>query len=372
MTVVRRRRLKGTAFAIVAVVAASLAAASAHAATVKEMFENHGLLGTFAADCSNPASEKTPYIVNRAIDADHIQIDRMVGRPAPQLTAIIDEATESRPNEIVMSSLSGNRRYSLTVRVEPERMRTMEMTREDGEKEVVGGRDNGSHADTPWFGKCSMKITIKSAPDGGGRCIDVPTSDFKPGRHLQMWDCNDSPAQTFAFDALNGRLSVADLCVEAGDGRGQQGEPIQLAKCSGAANQVWRTEPLGNFYKFVGINGLCIDIAHRSKENSASLWVWPCQGSPNQSFVLTQALDLTFEEKAYRDGNYLRDFNLAAADAKTCQRSCIDDRQCVAWDYRKPEGRTDHQPHCWLLTKITKLNQGDPLTISGTVRAEAK
>jgi hypothetical protein len=370
MTVVRRGRVK-IALAIAAACGAIFAASSTQAATVKDIFENHGLLGTLAADCSNPASEKTPYIVNRVIDADHIQIDRMVGRPAPQLTAIIDEATESKPNEIVLSSFSGNRRYSLTVRVERERMRTVEMTREDGEKEVAGGRNTGDHAETLWFSKCSIKITIKSSPDGGGRCIDVPASDFRPGRHLQMWDCNDTAAQTFAFDALNGRLTVADLCVEAGGGYGQQGDPIQLAKCSGAPNQSWKTEPVGNFYKFVGMNGLCIDIAHRSRDNNAQLWTWQCHGGPNQSWILIKALDLTFEEKINREGNHLREFNLMQADAKVCQRSCIDDHQCVAWVYRKPEGRTDHQPHCWLLTKVTE-RRGDPMTISGTVRAEAK
>jgi hypothetical protein len=372
MTVIHRWQVRSTALAIAAACGAISAASSAQAATVKDMFENHGLLGTLAADCSNPASEKTPYIVNRVIDADHVQIDRMVGRPAPQLTAIIDEAIESKPNEVVMSSLSGNRRYSLTVRVDRKRMRIMEMTREDGEKEVTTGRYvAGGQGETPWFGKCLMRITIQNTP-GGGKCIDVPTSDFSAGRHLQMWDCNDTPAQAFTFDALDGRLSIADLCVEADGGRGQPRDPIQLARCNGGPNQVWRTEPAGNFYKFVGINNLCFDIPNYSKDNNAPLQLWRCHGESNQTFTLTMALDFTIEEKTWKEGGFLRDFDLDHADPKLCQRSCINDHQCAAWNYRKPEGRTNHMPHCWLVSKIKERKQGDPMTISGSVRAEAK
>ena len=52
-----------------------------------------------------------------------------------------------------------------------------------------------------------------------------------------------------------------------------------------------------------------------------------------------------------RDGHHIGNFNLAAADARLCQMSCIENHQCTAWVYRKPEGRTDHNPHCWLLDK---------------------
>jgi hypothetical protein len=368
MTAVRH---SGAIATLALAAAASFVASPAPAATVKEIFEAHGLIGSLAADCGKPASEGAPYVVYRAIDADHVQIDRMVGRPTPQLTAIVDEAEESGPDQIVMSALSDNHRYKLTLRIERGRARTMEMTREDGEVEVAGGHSSASHAETPWFGRCSMKVTIKSAPDGGGKCLDVPGGDFAAGKHLQMWDCNDTASQTFAFDALNGRLAIADLCVEAGGG-GQQKDPIQLGKCTGADNQIWRTEPLGDFYQFVGVNGLCLDIAHRSKDNGAALWVWKCGGSPNQSWALTLALDLTFEEKSYRQGDTLREFDLTQPDAKICQRGCIDERQCAAWSYRKPEGRSDHKPHCWLLTKVAKVNRGDATTISGGVRAEAK
>jgi hypothetical protein len=336
------------------------------------VFEAHHLLGTLAADCSSGPSEKAPYVVDRVIDADHVQIDRMIGRPAPQFTAIVDEARDSKPNEIMMSYLAGKHRYNMAVRLDGGRMRTMEVTREDDEKLVVSGRYvTGDHSDTPWFGKCSIRITIQNTA-GGNKCIDVPNADFKPGKHVQMWDCNDTIAQAFTFDALDGRVGIADLCIESAGNAGRPGDPIQLARCNDAANQVWRTEAVKDLYKFVGINDLCFDIPNSSKDDGAGLQLWRCTGESNQRFALNAALDFTIEEKTWKEGGFLRDFDLAQADPKLCQRSCIADRQCAAWDYRKPEGRVNHKPHCWLLNQIKERKPGDPMTTSGSVRAEAK
>ena len=103
-----------------------------------------------------------------------------------------------------------------------------------------------------------------------GFCLGKAPPDVGMQRH---W------AQTFAFDALNGRLQIAGSRVEAGGGRGQHGDPIQLAKCTGASNQIWRAEPVGEFYKFAGMNSLCFDIAHYSKDNGAGLQLWKCHSA---------------------------------------------------------------------------------------------
>jgi hypothetical protein len=54
-----------------------LAGTSAQPASVREVFENYGLLGNFAGDCSQPASSNNGYIIYRAIDAGHVQRDTM-------------------------------------------------------------------------------------------------------------------------------------------------------------------------------------------------------------------------------------------------------------------------------------------------------
>jgi len=233
---------------------------------------------------------------------------------------------------------------------------------------AAGGLGKG---ETPWFSKCLMRITIQNTP-GGGMCIDVPASNFQPGRHLQMWDCNDTVSQVFTFDALDGQLSIANLCVEAGGGKGQQGDPIQLARCTEAPNQVWRPKPPAIF-----IN------SSASTTFASTFPITPRSMAPvsSSSDAMANRTSVSHSPRHWisalrkrpgGEGGFLRDFDLTQADPKACQRSCIDDRQCAAWDYRKPEGRTNHMPHCWLVSKIKERKQGDPMTISGSVRAEAK
>jgi uncharacterized caspase-like protein len=74
----------------------------------------------------------------------------------------------------------------------------------------------------------------------------------------------------------------------------------------------------------------------------------------------------TYEPNVNREGVTLSDFNLSGNDARLCQNFCIKNSQCTAWVYRAPEGRTDHNPHCWLRNNVAKM-RGDNLTISGDV-----
>ena len=128
---------------------------------------------------------------------------------------------------------------------------------------------------------------------------------------------------------------------------------------------------MGNVYKFIGMNGLCFDIPNYSKEHGASLQLWRCHGEFEPEIRSAARVGPYLRRKNVEGSILLREFDLAEANPKLCQRSCIDDRQCAAWDYRKPEGRTSNKPHCWLVTQVKERTQGDPMTISGSVRAEA-
>jgi hypothetical protein len=354
-----------------AIMGPCIPAAHAQSGSVKAIFEKYDLLGVLTSDCTKPSDSRTMHFVYRVLDGGYVQRDQMVGLTTRQYAAFVDQASESRPNQVTFSYTIDAQRFNLVGRVERSRIRTIEAVGATGEKLVTGGRFANNGAETPWYSKCVQKVTVQSSPGGGGKCIDVPNSQFRAGMRLQMWDCNETPAQIFSLDALNNQLMMGDLCVDAGGGRGQPNDPIQLAQCNGGPNQAWKTEANGDSIKLVGMNSLCIDIVDGSKANNAPLKLWRCHGGPNQSWVLRAGLDLTWEEKADRNGNHITEFNLAGADPKLCQRSCIDNRQCTAWVYRKPEGRTDGKPHCWLLDKTTKVERGDTMITSGTVRPEA-
>src|SRR5260370_26551938 len=122
---------------------------------------------------------------------------------------------------------------------------------------------------------------LQISPQGGGHCIEVPNQDFVPGQGLQMADCNSSAAQTFVYDPAGMHLTIGALCVDANGGK--PGDLVKLWPCAAGANQIWKSEPKGNFTKLVGQNGLCLDIRYGSKEKGAPVQSWSCGDSePNQ------------------------------------------------------------------------------------------
>jgi alpha-galactosidase len=116
------------------------------------------------------------------------------------------------------------------------------------------------------------QTTLQISPQGGGRCIDAPNRDKE--QRLQMMDCNGSPAQVFTYDEAGMRLMIGGLCVDANGGL--PGYLVRLWSCDGGANQAWKAEQKGNFTKFVGVKGLCLDIRYGSTAAGAAVQSWTC------------------------------------------------------------------------------------------------
>jgi PDZ domain/Tetratricopeptide repeat len=122
-------------------------------ATVKGLFEKYGLIGAFAADCSQPVSAQNVYIVYRA-NGDYVQRDDMSGGTASD-ASVIDAAAEAAPNQLGLSMANARGRVNLVLRIEAGRWRLLESTRDDGAKLVSGGRaTQGAREQSPWLNKC--------------------------------------------------------------------------------------------------------------------------------------------------------------------------------------------------------------------------
>jgi endo-1,4-beta-xylanase len=125
---------------------------------------------------------------------------------------------------------------------------------------------------------------LQVSPQGGGRCIEVANGDFIQDRGLQMAECNSSAAQIFVYDPAGMHLTIGGLCVDANGGK--PGDLVRLWPCAAGPNQIWKSEPKGNFTKLVGQNGLCLDIRYGSKESGAPVQSWTCGDSePNQLWI---------------------------------------------------------------------------------------
>ena len=80
-------------------------------------------------------------------------------------------------------------------------------------------------------------------------------------------------------------LTIGGLCIDVNGG--QPGDLVRLWSCDGGAKQAWKPEQKGNFTKFVGSNGLCLDIRYGSTEVGASVQTWNCgDAEPNQLWSL--------------------------------------------------------------------------------------
>ncbi len=128
----------------------------------------------------------------------------------------------------------------------------------------------------------SFPTLLQISPPGGGHCIEAP--DAVAERGLQMAECNSGAAQTFVYDPAAMQLTIGGLCVDAAGGK--PGDLVKLSACAAGANQIWKSEPKGNFTKLVGGSGLCLDIRYGSKDVGAPVQSWNCGDSePNQLWI---------------------------------------------------------------------------------------
>jgi hypothetical protein len=138
-------------------------------------------------------------------------------------------------------------------------------------------------------GAATFRMVVQSHPNLGGKCLDIPYQQFVSGIRLQMWDCNNGPAQTFTYDETSQQLTIGKLCVESW-GQGHPQDPVGLGSCNGAAKQHWRVVKSGDYYQFVGVNGLCLDIRYVDKDNGAPLQIYMCgPGAFQQLWALIEA-----------------------------------------------------------------------------------
>jgi hypothetical protein len=124
------------------------------ATSVRAIFEKNNLLGTFAWDCSKqPDRNSNWYFVNRALDADHVQRDFMVGPTTRAWATIIDQATELGPNEIGWSSIRDGQRSVGVWRLDGNRVRQWRATA-NGKDIISDGKLVASGKELPWLNAC--------------------------------------------------------------------------------------------------------------------------------------------------------------------------------------------------------------------------
>jgi hypothetical protein len=125
------------------------------AASVRETFENHGLLGIFAQDCSQPAGPTNGYAVYRAIDDDHVQRDTMNSSTTSVRALIADSVTDTGPNEIQASGATAEGwPFSYTLHFDGPRQRVLTLV-VHGNTIALDGIFQANNKPVAWATKCN-------------------------------------------------------------------------------------------------------------------------------------------------------------------------------------------------------------------------
>ena len=154
MMIFRLGLARSIALEIAAAAVSILAVSSAQAASIKEIFEKHNLFGTYAWDCTKPASaDDNWYFVNRVMDADHVQRDFMSGPTTRAWVTVLDKAAELSANEISVSGTRDGQPADGIWRIEKNRMLQWEAT-QHGKKIVAEGKWVATGKDMAWLNRC--------------------------------------------------------------------------------------------------------------------------------------------------------------------------------------------------------------------------
>jgi streptogrisin C len=158
-----------------------------------------------------------------------------------------------------------------------------------------GGTGDCSSGGTMWFQPVNeilrvYGLTLTTSGGGGtsavvsnwnNKCIDVPNSNFSDGVLLQLWVCNGTGAQKWAF--VNGTLQTSNnKCMDVAWGSTANGAAIQIVGCSGNPAQQFVLSAAGDLVNPQA--NKCVDIKDWNGDDGAKLQLWDCAGTANQKW----------------------------------------------------------------------------------------
>ena len=128
-------------------------------------------------------------------------------------------------------------------------------------------------------------VTVPTGPVTSGiagKCLDDYTGSSTNGTKVDIWDCNNTPAQQWTVG--NSLVQINGKCLDIiGAGSTANGTLVDLWDCNGGSNQVWTAE---NGTLVNPASGKCLDDPGLSTNNGTQLEIWTCNGGSNQKWTL--------------------------------------------------------------------------------------
>ncbi|GAA3529744.1 glycoside hydrolase family 16 protein [Nonomuraea rosea] len=135
-------------------------------------------------------------------------------------------------------------------------------------------------------------VRVYAAPTGGtggqvtgigGKCVDVAGAATANGTAVQLWDCNGSGAQSWAWNS-DGSVRALGKCMDVTAASTANGAQVQLYDCNGTGAQRW-TYNSGTGQIVNPQSGRCLDAAGASSANGTRLQIWDCGSGANQRWT---------------------------------------------------------------------------------------
>jgi glucoamylase len=143
--------------------------------------------------------------------------------------------------------------------------------------------DGGNNLDTP------SVVKAKYRPAGpilgnGAKCIDDAGASTNDGTAVQIWTCNGTNAQSWAWNSADGTLRALGKCMDVTGGGTADGTQIQLWDCNGTAAQEWRWRQQSHLVN--PQSGRCLDVTAGATGDGTRLQLWGCNGTAAQAWYL--------------------------------------------------------------------------------------
>ena len=115
-------------------------------------------------------------------------------------------------------------------------------------------------------------------------CVDDRSSSTAAGTPVQIWGCDNTPAQTWTA-ATNGTIQALGGCLDVTYSGKTSGTKVQYWPCNGTGAQQWAHGSNGSLVN--PESGLCLDDPNSSTAWGTQLVIWTCNGGANQEWTLS-------------------------------------------------------------------------------------
>jgi hypothetical protein len=117
----------------------------------------------------------------------------------------------------------------------------------------------------------------------GGKCLDVDGAHTADGTKVQIWTCNDTPAQHWTVTPDN-TLTALGKCLDVSAAGTTDGTRVQLWTCNGTGAQQWTPHADGTLRN--PRSGKCLDASGATWNDGTPVHLWTCHTGPNQKWTL--------------------------------------------------------------------------------------